>query len=49
MPARSPHPLSGRPARPRTSAVILSLLIYSAVGLAVALVVFRRRDIHGAA
>jgi len=27
----------------------LSLLIYSAVGLAVALVVFRRRDIHGAA
>lgn len=27
----------------------LSLLIYGAVGLAVALVVFRRRDIHGAA
>ena len=28
---------------------IFSLLIYGAVGLAVALVVFRRRDIHGAA
>lgn len=28
---------------------ILSLVIYSAVGLAVAFVVFRRRDIHGAA
>lgn len=28
---------------------ILSLLVYSAVGLAVALVVFRRHDIHGAA
>jgi ABC-2 type transport system permease protein len=28
---------------------ILSLLIYGAVGLAVAFVVFRRRDIHGAA
>lgn len=28
---------------------ILSLLIYGAVGLAVALIVFRRRDIHGAA
>jgi ABC-type transport system involved in multi-copper enzyme maturation permease subunit len=28
---------------------VLSLLIYGAVGLAVAFIVFRRRDIHGAA